>query len=160
MKRAARGSWYALVSASLRYKLLVLIGFAVVVGFGVRAFQQVPVDAFLDVTPVQVKRVLAGVPGVADLSLEANKGKPQLTIRADREAMARYGVNASELLDVDTPASAAKPPASWSTGRTVLTSRCGWRPTTAATSPRSRRSRSVPRAAPSCRSAPRQTRPR
>ena len=44
--------------------------------------------------------MLAKVPGVHDLSLEANKGKPQLAIRADREAMARYGVNASELMDV------------------------------------------------------------
>lgn len=45
---------HAIVSASLRYKVLVLVAFALVVGLGVRAFQQVPVDAFPDVTPVQV----------------------------------------------------------------------------------------------------------
>jgi heavy metal efflux system protein len=56
--------------------------------------------ATLDRLSGELKTVLAKVPGVRDLSLEANKGKPQLTIRADREAMARYGVNASELMDV------------------------------------------------------------
>ncbi len=48
----------------------------------------------------QIKNVLGKVPGVTDLSLEANQGKPQLAIRANRSAMARYGVNASELLTV------------------------------------------------------------
>jgi cobalt-zinc-cadmium resistance protein CzcA len=48
----------------------------------------------------QIKDVVGGIPGVADLSLEANQGKPQLAIRADRDAMARYGVNAAELLGV------------------------------------------------------------
>jgi heavy metal efflux system protein len=56
--------------------------------------------ATLDRLSGELKTVLAKVTGVSDLSLEANKGKPQLTIRADREAMARYGVNASELMDV------------------------------------------------------------
>jgi cobalt-zinc-cadmium resistance protein CzcA len=56
--------------------------------------------ATLDRISGELKNVLAQVPGVSDLSLEANKGKPQLTIRADRDAMARYGVNVSELLDV------------------------------------------------------------
>ena len=44
----------AIVQLSLRYKLLVIVAFAIVVFLGVRAFQQVPVDAFPDVTPVQV----------------------------------------------------------------------------------------------------------
>ena len=56
--------------------------------------------ATLDRLSDKLKAALAKVPGVTDLSLEANKGKPQLAIRADREAMARYGVNASELMDV------------------------------------------------------------
>ena len=33
-------------------------------------------------------------------ALEANKGKPQMVIKVDREAMARYGVNADEILEV------------------------------------------------------------
>ena len=44
----------AIVDASLRYKVLVLVAFAVVIGLGVQAFRNVPVDAFPDVTPIQV----------------------------------------------------------------------------------------------------------
>jgi heavy metal efflux system protein len=54
----------------------------------------------LDRLSGQIKGVLAGVPGVADLSLEANTGKPQIAIRADRATMARYGVSVAELLQV------------------------------------------------------------
>ena len=43
-----------LVEVSLRYKFLVLIGFAVVGFLGVRAVTSVPIDAFPDVTPNQV----------------------------------------------------------------------------------------------------------
>lgn len=48
----------------------------------------------------QMKAVLDNVPGVADLSLEANKGKPQLVIKVNRDAAARYGINADEILEV------------------------------------------------------------
>ncbi|HVY06977.1 MAG TPA: CusA/CzcA family heavy metal efflux RND transporter [Burkholderiales bacterium] len=44
----------SIVDVSLRYKVLVLAGFLLIVVFGVRAFHAVPVDAFPDVTPVQV----------------------------------------------------------------------------------------------------------
>lgn len=54
----------------------------------------------LDRLAAQIKGVLSSVPGVADLSAEANKGKPQLVIRVDREAAARYGINADEILEV------------------------------------------------------------
>lgn len=54
----------------------------------------------LDRLSEQLKGVLDKVPGVTDLSLEANKGKPQLIINVDREAAARYGINADEILDV------------------------------------------------------------
>jgi hypothetical protein len=43
-----------LVELSLRYKVLVLVAFAAVIVFGVRAYREVPVDAFPDVTPTQV----------------------------------------------------------------------------------------------------------
>ena len=43
-----------LVALSLRYKVLVLIVFAVVGFLGVQAVRQLPIDAFPDVTPVQV----------------------------------------------------------------------------------------------------------
>lgn len=54
----------------------------------------------LDRLSSEMKGVLGKVPGAADLALEANKGKPQLVIKVDREAAARYGINADDILDV------------------------------------------------------------
>ena len=54
----------------------------------------------LDRLTGQIKGVLQKVPGVADLSAEANKGKPQLVIRVDRAAASRYGINSDEILEV------------------------------------------------------------
>ncbi len=54
----------------------------------------------LDRLSGQIKSVLEKVPGVADLSLEANKGKPQMVVKVNREAAARYGINADEILEV------------------------------------------------------------
>ena len=54
----------AIVDASLRYKVLVLVAFAVLVGLGVQAYRNVPVDAFPDVTPVQVN-IYTESPGLA-----------------------------------------------------------------------------------------------
>ena len=56
--------------------------------------------ATLDRVSAQIKGVLEKVPGVADLSAEANKGKPQLIIKVNREAASRYGINADEILEV------------------------------------------------------------
>ena len=54
----------------------------------------------LDSLAADMKGVLAGVKGASDLSLEANKGKPQLVIRVNRDEAARYGINADDILDV------------------------------------------------------------
>jgi len=54
----------------------------------------------LDRVSQQVKNAISQVPGVADLSLEANLGKPQIQIRVNREQLARYGMNADEVLTV------------------------------------------------------------
>lgn len=54
----------------------------------------------LDRLSARIKAVLAGVPGVADLALEANLGKPQVRIEVDRDALARYGLNAADILTV------------------------------------------------------------
>ncbi|VAW92989.1 Cobalt-zinc-cadmium resistance protein CzcA; Cation efflux system protein CusA [hydrothermal vent metagenome] len=54
----------------------------------------------LDSLSQKIKTVIAKVPGVADLSLEANLGKPQIRINVNREALARYGMNADEVLTV------------------------------------------------------------
>ena len=56
--------------------------------------------AELDRLSQKIKTVLAKVPGVADLALEANIGKPQVKIEVDREALARYGLNAEDVLTV------------------------------------------------------------
>ena len=59
----------AIVDASLRYKVLVLVAFAVLIGLGVMAYRQVPVDAFPDVTPAQVN-IYTESPGVAAEDIE------------------------------------------------------------------------------------------
>ena len=47
----------------------------------------------------QVRDAMQGVPGVADLQLEQQMDVPQLQIRADRSAMARYGMTVGQLAD-------------------------------------------------------------
>ncbi len=59
----------SIVDLSLRYKVLVLVGFLLVVVFGVQAFRAVPVDAFPDVTPIQVN-VYTESPGLAAEDVE------------------------------------------------------------------------------------------
>ena len=54
----------------------------------------------LDRLSGRIKRTLEKVPGVADLSLEANLGKPQIRIAVDRDEMARHGMNAEDVLTV------------------------------------------------------------
>ncbi len=54
----------------------------------------------LDQLAAGMQKSLADVTGVADLSLEANKGKPQIVIRVKRDEAARYGINADEILEV------------------------------------------------------------
>lgn len=56
--------------------------------------------ATLDRLTGKIQGVLAKVPGISDLAAEANKGKPQLVIKVNREAAARYGINADEILEV------------------------------------------------------------
>jgi cobalt-zinc-cadmium resistance protein CzcA len=54
----------------------------------------------LDRLSQQIKEVIETVPGVADLSLEANVGKPQIRIQVDRDQLARYGMNADQVLTI------------------------------------------------------------
>ncbi len=56
--------------------------------------------AELDRLSEEVKNVIAGVEGVADLSLEANVGKPQIRIQVRRDQLARFGMNADDVLSV------------------------------------------------------------
>jgi cobalt-zinc-cadmium resistance protein CzcA len=54
----------------------------------------------LDRLSEEIKDVIADIPGVADLSLEANVGKPQVRIKVNRNQLARYGLNADDVLSV------------------------------------------------------------
>ena len=54
----------------------------------------------LDRLSEEIKDIIADVPGVADLSLEANVGKPQIRISVNRNQLARYGMNADDVLSV------------------------------------------------------------
>ena len=58
-----------LVELSLRYKVLVLIIFAVIAFLGLQAVRTVPIDAFPDVTPVQVS-IYTESPGLAAEDVE------------------------------------------------------------------------------------------
>lgn len=71
---------------------------------GVRATLAVkvygPELAGLDRLSQQIKGVISEVPGVEDLSLEANLGKPQIRIEVNRTQLSRYGLNADDVLTV------------------------------------------------------------
>ncbi|MDX8379162.1 MAG: CusA/CzcA family heavy metal efflux RND transporter [Gallionella sp.] len=54
----------------------------------------------LDRLSAEIKSELKQVHGVTDLSLEANKGKPQLVVEVNRKAAARLGLNADDILEV------------------------------------------------------------
>lgn len=48
----------------------------------------------------QVATVLGRVPGARDVKAEQTQGLPLLRVRVDRESIARYGINAAEVLNV------------------------------------------------------------
>ena len=48
----------------------------------------------------EIVRVLSRVPGAADVKAEQTQGLPMLRVRIDRDAIARYGVNADDALEV------------------------------------------------------------
>jgi cobalt-zinc-cadmium resistance protein CzcA len=56
--------------------------------------------AELDLLSAKIKDAVSTVQGVADLSLEANVGKPQIRIKVNRNQLARYGMNADDVLSV------------------------------------------------------------
>ena len=48
----------------------------------------------------EVVKALRAIPGAADVKAEQTTGLPMLRVRIDRQAIARYGINASDVLDV------------------------------------------------------------
>ncbi|MBL1216722.1 MAG: efflux RND transporter permease subunit [Planctomycetes bacterium] len=59
----------ALISYSLRARILVVLGLLAVIGFGLYAYQRMPVDAFPDISPVMVP-VFAEAHGMAPEEIE------------------------------------------------------------------------------------------
>lgn len=59
----------SIVDLSLRYKVLVIVGFLIVVMMGALAWRDLPVDAFPDVTPIQVN-IYTESPGLAAEDVE------------------------------------------------------------------------------------------
>ncbi len=53
----------------------------------------------LNHTIEEIRKVLAAIPGVADLQVEQTTGIPQLVIRLNRERLARYGIPVAEAAD-------------------------------------------------------------
>lgn len=48
----------------------------------------------------EIRIAIDNIPGLVDLAVEQSFGQPQVQIRADREACARYGVNVADLLEI------------------------------------------------------------
>lgn len=58
-----------LISFSLRQRLLIIIGVAILTGFGLYSFKRLPIDAFPDVTNIQVQ-IITEAPGRSPLEVE------------------------------------------------------------------------------------------
>ena len=70
-----------IIDRSLRNRLLVIIGVVLLVGFGIWSFLKIPLDAFPDVTNVQVE-VLSTAPGLAPMEVEKFVTYPvEMTLR-------------------------------------------------------------------------------
>ena len=54
----------------------------------------------LSATGATIEKVLKDIPGASDVKMEQVTGLPVLTFRLDRTAMARYGLNGSDVQDV------------------------------------------------------------
>ncbi len=58
-----------LIAFALRQRLLIMVGVALLVGFGVYAFKKLPIDAFPDVTNIQVQ-IITEAPGRSPVEVE------------------------------------------------------------------------------------------
>jgi heavy metal efflux system protein len=87
-----------LISLSLEKRILVLFGVVVLVALGVQSFVRLPIDAFPDVTNVQVE-VLSNAPGLSPLEVEKFVTHPiEMTIRgvprlANLRSVSKFGLS-------------------------------------------------------------------
>jgi cobalt-zinc-cadmium resistance protein CzcA len=92
------GFFERLVAASLRQRLVVLIGVLLVVAFGFRAMLRLPIDAVPDVTNVQVQ-ILTDAPGLSPLEIERLVTRPVeqamagLPHREELRSLSRFGLS-------------------------------------------------------------------
>lgn len=95
----------ALIRLSLRHRLLVLLLAVVLMAVGLRAWMQLPIDAFPDISPTQAKIILK-IPGMTPEEVELRVVKPveQELLSIPRKRMVRsvskYGI-ADITLDFD-----------------------------------------------------------
>jgi cobalt-zinc-cadmium resistance protein CzcA len=99
-----------LIDASLRYRLVVSMGAALLVAAGLFAMGRLPIDAMPDITPIQVQ-ILTKAPALGPLEVEqfitrpvenAMSGLPRLT---EVRSVSRYGLSAVTVVfeeDTDT----------------------------------------------------------
>jgi cobalt-zinc-cadmium resistance protein CzcA len=65
--------------------------------------------AVLKAKAAEVAAVLTSIPGAADVVLERTSGQPYLTVKPDREKMARFGLNVDDILETLETAVAGTP---------------------------------------------------
>lgn len=106
----------AIVSASIRHRLAVLLGVALLVALGVRAFASLPIDAVPDLTNVQVQ-VLTTAPSLGALDVERLVSAPvEMALGGtpgvrELRSVSRYGVSAVTVVfddDVDPQVARAR----------------------------------------------------
>jgi cobalt-zinc-cadmium resistance protein CzcA len=94
------------IGASIRHRLLVLLATVALAGFGLRAFERLPIDAVPDLTNVQVQ-VLTSAPALGPLDVErlvtvpvewAMTGLPRLR---ELRSISRYGTSAVTIVFED-----------------------------------------------------------
>ena len=84
----------------------------------------------------RVVKILASVPGIKNVGLFHILGQPNLEIRINRQACARYGVNVADVeTAIQVARSAARRSRRWSKARSSTTSSCGCRSRSATTRP-------------------------
>ena len=94
------------IAFSLKQRALILIVLAILVGVGVYSFLTLPIDAFPDVTNIQVE-VVAAAPGLSPLEIEkfvtypvemAMRGLPGLDVM---RSVTKYGISVITLVFED-----------------------------------------------------------
>jgi len=87
-----------LIDSSLRHRLLVIVGVMILIVLGIWSFVRIPIDAFPDVTNIQVE-VLSNAPGLSPLEVEKFVTYPvEMTLRglprlAQLRSISKFGLS-------------------------------------------------------------------